>query len=55
VDAEVELTDWVANGSAMEVIAVVGIEEVCAVKATTVLVGGGVGKVIVIAEVDSLT
>ncbi|KAH9287536.1 hypothetical protein KI387_031653, partial [Taxus chinensis] len=50
VDVEVELTDWEANGSAMEVIAVVGIEEVCAVKVAAVLVGGGVGEVVVVAE-----
>ncbi|KAH9293629.1 hypothetical protein KI387_041167, partial [Taxus chinensis] len=55
VDAEVELMDWEANGSAVEVIAVVGIEEVCVVKATAVLVGGGVGEVVVVAEVDGLT
>ncbi|KAH9331494.1 hypothetical protein KI387_003602, partial [Taxus chinensis] len=55
VDVKVELMDWAANGSAMEVIAVVGMEEVCAVKAVVVLVGGGVGEVVVVAEVDGLT
>ncbi|KAH9327226.1 hypothetical protein KI387_007404, partial [Taxus chinensis] len=55
VEAEVELMDWAANGLSMEVIAVVGIVEVCVVKAVTVLVGGGVGEVVVVAEVDYLT
>ncbi|KAH9298532.1 hypothetical protein KI387_030214, partial [Taxus chinensis] len=54
VNAEVELMNWEANGSAMEVIVVVGMEEVCAVKAVAVLVGGGVGEVVVVVEVDGL-
>ncbi|KAH9327371.1 hypothetical protein KI387_007549, partial [Taxus chinensis] len=40
-NAEVELMDWEANESAMEVIVAVGMEEVCVVKTTAVLVGGG--------------
>ncbi|KAH9306972.1 hypothetical protein KI387_011376, partial [Taxus chinensis] len=55
VDAEVELMDWAANGSTVEVIVVVGIEEVCVVKVVVVLVGGGVGEVVVVEEVDNLT
>ncbi|KAH9325225.1 hypothetical protein KI387_005403, partial [Taxus chinensis] len=55
VDAKVELMDWVANGLSVEVIAVVGMEEVCAVKVVAVLVGGGVGEVVVVAEVDDVT
>ncbi|KAH9310553.1 hypothetical protein KI387_025588, partial [Taxus chinensis] len=54
VDAKVELIDWAANGSAMEVITVVGIEAVCVVKVAAVLVGGGVVEVVV-AEADGLT
>ncbi|KAH9311965.1 hypothetical protein KI387_027000, partial [Taxus chinensis] len=48
VDVEVVLMDWGANG-------VVGIEEVCVVEVVIVLVGGGVGEVVVGAEVDGLT
>ncbi|KAH9321560.1 hypothetical protein KI387_016199, partial [Taxus chinensis] len=55
VDAEVELIDWEANGLAVEVIVAVGMEEVCAVKAVVVLVGGGVGEAVLVAEVDGLT
>ncbi|KAH9300139.1 hypothetical protein KI387_011722, partial [Taxus chinensis] len=57
VNAEVVLMDWAANGSAMGVIEVVGMEEVRAVKATVVLVGVvvGVGEVVLAAEVDGLT
>ncbi|KAH9296196.1 hypothetical protein KI387_039784, partial [Taxus chinensis] len=54
VDAEVELMDWEADGSAMEVVATVGMEEVCVVEVATVLVSGGVDKVVVVAEVDAL-
>ena len=39
----------------MEVIAPVGVEEVCVVKEVVVLVGGGVGEVVVVTEVDGLT
>ena len=52
VNAVVLLMDWEANGSAVEVIAVVRMEEACAVKATVVLVGGGVGEVVLVMEVD---
>ncbi|KAH9300908.1 hypothetical protein KI387_012491, partial [Taxus chinensis] len=55
VDAEVGLMAWEANGSAVEVVAVVGMEEVCVVEAATVLVSGGVGEAVVVAEVDALT
>ncbi|KAH9332065.1 hypothetical protein KI387_004173, partial [Taxus chinensis] len=55
VDAEVELTDWEANGLAVEVIVAVGIEEVCVVKEAAILVGGGVGEAVVVVEVDGLT
>ncbi|KAH9327391.1 hypothetical protein KI387_007569, partial [Taxus chinensis] len=55
VDAEVELIDWEANGSAMEVIVVVGIEAVCVVKVAAILVGGGVGEAVLVVEVDGLT
>ncbi|KAH9331514.1 hypothetical protein KI387_003622, partial [Taxus chinensis] len=50
VDAEVELIDWEANGSVMEVIVVVGIEEACVAEVANVLVGGGVGEVVVVTE-----
>ncbi|KAH9324960.1 hypothetical protein KI387_005138, partial [Taxus chinensis] len=50
VNAEVELMDWEADGSAMEVMAVVGIEEVCVVEEAAVLVGGGVGEVVLVTE-----
>ncbi|KAH9300471.1 hypothetical protein KI387_012054, partial [Taxus chinensis] len=54
VDAEVELMDWEADGLAVEVVAVVGMEEACAVEVATVLVSGGVGEVVVVVEVDAL-
>ncbi|KAH9303389.1 hypothetical protein KI387_014972, partial [Taxus chinensis] len=55
VDAEVELMDWEADGSAVEVVVVVGMEEVCAVEVATVLVSRGVGEVVEVMEVDALT
>ncbi|KAH9313348.1 hypothetical protein KI387_028383, partial [Taxus chinensis] len=55
VDAEVELMDWEDDGAVVEVVAVVGIEEVCVVEVATILVTGGVGEVVVVAEVDTLT
>ncbi|KAH9313173.1 hypothetical protein KI387_028208, partial [Taxus chinensis] len=55
VDVEVVLMDWEAHGLVVEVIAAVGIEEVCVVKAAVVLVGRGVGEVVVVTEVDGLT
>ncbi|KAH9313815.1 hypothetical protein KI387_022442, partial [Taxus chinensis] len=54
VDAEVELKDWEANGTVLEVIVVVGIEEVCMAKVVTILVGKGVGESVLVAEVDGL-
>ncbi|KAH9306832.1 hypothetical protein KI387_011236, partial [Taxus chinensis] len=54
VDAEVDLMDRAANGSSMQVIKVVGIEEVCVVKVVVVLVGGGVGQVVLVVEVNGL-
>ncbi|KAH9301949.1 hypothetical protein KI387_013532, partial [Taxus chinensis] len=54
VDAEVELTDWEADGSAVEVMVVVGMEEVCAVEVAAILVSGGVGEEVTVAEVVSL-
>ncbi|KAH9331845.1 hypothetical protein KI387_003953, partial [Taxus chinensis] len=54
VDAEVELMDWEADGSTMEVMVAVGMEEVCAVEAVSVLVGGGVGEAVVVTKVDGL-
>ncbi|KAH9324228.1 hypothetical protein KI387_004406, partial [Taxus chinensis] len=54
VDVEVELTDWEVHGVVMEVMVVVGMEEVCMVEAKTILVGGGVGEVVVVIEVDNL-
>ncbi|KAH9302778.1 hypothetical protein KI387_014361, partial [Taxus chinensis] len=55
VDAEVELMDWEAYGLAVEVVAVVGMEEVCVVDVVTVLVSRDVGEVVVVTEVDILT
>ncbi|KAH9308116.1 hypothetical protein KI387_036027, partial [Taxus chinensis] len=54
VNVEVELTDWEVDGSAVEVMEVVGMEEVCVVEASVVLVSGGVGEEVVVVEVDSL-
>ncbi|KAH9294705.1 hypothetical protein KI387_038293, partial [Taxus chinensis] len=50
----VELMDWEADGSAVEVVAVVGREEACVVEVTTVLVNRDVGEVVVVVEVDAL-
>ncbi|KAH9309517.1 hypothetical protein KI387_037428, partial [Taxus chinensis] len=50
VDVEVELDDWEVDGSAMEVVAVVGMEEVCVVEVATAMVSRGVGKVVVVAK-----
>ncbi|KAH9320012.1 hypothetical protein KI387_021781, partial [Taxus chinensis] len=57
VDTEVVLTYWEANGSAVDVITTVGMEEVCEVKVAAILVGVGVGvgKVVLVVEVDNLT
>ncbi|KAH9328570.1 hypothetical protein KI387_000678, partial [Taxus chinensis] len=54
VDANVELTDWEADGSAVEVMVVVGMKEVCVVEAAVVLVGGGIGEEVSVVEVDGL-
>ncbi|KAH9300212.1 hypothetical protein KI387_011795, partial [Taxus chinensis] len=51
----VELTDWEANWSAVEVIVAVGMEVVCAVEVAAVLVGRGVGEAVLVVEVDGLT
>ncbi|KAH9327475.1 hypothetical protein KI387_007653, partial [Taxus chinensis] len=48
VDAEMELMDWEANGSAVELIVVVGMEEPCVVKVVAILVGGGVGEAVLV-------
>ncbi|KAH9317224.1 hypothetical protein KI387_018993, partial [Taxus chinensis] len=57
VDTEVVLIDWEANGSAMEIIIVVGMEEVHVGKAMAILVGVGVGvgEAVLVVEVDGLT
>ncbi|KAH9315911.1 hypothetical protein KI387_024538, partial [Taxus chinensis] len=54
VDAEVELMDWEADGSAVELMVVVGMKEVCEVEATAVLVSGGVGEEVAVVEVVGL-
>ncbi|KAH9289879.1 hypothetical protein KI387_033996, partial [Taxus chinensis] len=54
VDAEVELMDWETNGLAVEVVAVVGVEEAYAVEVVTVLVSRSVGEAVVVVEVDAL-
>ncbi|KAH9287580.1 hypothetical protein KI387_031697, partial [Taxus chinensis] len=54
VDAEVGLIDWEVDRSAVEVMTALGMEEVCVVEAVSVLVGGGVGEVVVVMEVDDL-
>ncbi|KAH9328631.1 hypothetical protein KI387_000739, partial [Taxus chinensis] len=50
VDAEVELKDWEVDGLAMEVMEMVRMEEVCVVEVVAILVGGGVGEAVVVAE-----
>ncbi|KAH9288778.1 hypothetical protein KI387_032895, partial [Taxus chinensis] len=40
--SEVELTDWEADDSAVEVVSAVGMEDVCVVEVVVVLVRGGV-------------
>ncbi|KAH9325472.1 hypothetical protein KI387_005650, partial [Taxus chinensis] len=54
VDVEVELMDWEADGLAVEVMAAVGMEEVCAVEVVAILVSGGVGEEVAVVEVDDL-
>ena len=49
-----ELTNWETNGLTVEVVAVVGMEDVGVVKVAAVLVRGGVGDVSVVMEVDAL-
>ncbi|KAH9298615.1 hypothetical protein KI387_030297, partial [Taxus chinensis] len=49
-----ELTDWETDGLAMEVVVVVGVEEVCVVEVATVLVRRSVDEAAVVAEVDAL-
>ncbi|KAH9306171.1 hypothetical protein KI387_010575, partial [Taxus chinensis] len=53
VNVEVELTDWESDGLVVEVVATVGMEEVCAVEVAIVLVSEGVGAVVVVEEVDA--
>ncbi|KAH9308115.1 hypothetical protein KI387_036026, partial [Taxus chinensis] len=50
VNEEVELMDWKADGSSVEVMAVVGMEEVCVVEATAILVSGGIGEEVAVLE-----
>ncbi|KAH9327507.1 hypothetical protein KI387_007685, partial [Taxus chinensis] len=50
VNEEVEIMGWEADGSDVEVVVAVGMEEVCVVEVSTVLVTGGVGEVIVVME-----
>ncbi|KAH9331834.1 hypothetical protein KI387_003942, partial [Taxus chinensis] len=54
VDVEVELMDWEADGLVVEVMAVVGMKEVCVVEVAAVLVGGGIGEEVAVVEVDGL-
>ncbi|KAH9294610.1 hypothetical protein KI387_038198, partial [Taxus chinensis] len=54
VGSEVELTDWEANGLAVEVMAVMGMEDVGAIEVAAALVGGGIGEEAVVLEVDDL-
>ncbi|KAH9301526.1 hypothetical protein KI387_013109, partial [Taxus chinensis] len=54
IDEKMGLMDWEANGLVMEVMAAIGMEEVCTVEVTTILVGGGVGEAVVVTEVDGL-
>ncbi|KAH9324553.1 hypothetical protein KI387_004731, partial [Taxus chinensis] len=50
VRSEVELTDWQADGLAMEVVAVVGMEDVGTVEVAAALMSGGVGEEVVVME-----
>ncbi|KAH9303703.1 hypothetical protein KI387_008107, partial [Taxus chinensis] len=50
VKSEVELIDLEADGSAVEVVAAVGMEEVCAVEVAVALVSGGGGEEVVVVE-----
>ncbi|KAH9313783.1 hypothetical protein KI387_022410, partial [Taxus chinensis] len=50
----VELTDWEADGLAMEVVAVVGMEDIGAVEVVVALVSGGVGEEEVVMDEDAL-
>ncbi|KAH9296890.1 hypothetical protein KI387_028572, partial [Taxus chinensis] len=52
--SEVELTNWEADGLAVEVVAAVGMEDVGVVKVAVALVRGGVGDMAVVVEVDAL-
>ncbi|KAH9287598.1 hypothetical protein KI387_031715, partial [Taxus chinensis] len=54
VGSEVELMNWEADGLAVEVVAVVGMEDVGVVKVAAALVRGGVGEEVVVVEVDAL-
>ncbi|KAH9298430.1 hypothetical protein KI387_030112, partial [Taxus chinensis] len=50
VNVEVDLMDWEADGLAMEVMAVVGMEEAFAVEVVMVLVSGGIDETMVVAK-----
>ncbi|KAH9328025.1 hypothetical protein KI387_000133, partial [Taxus chinensis] len=50
VDLGVEPTDWEANDSAVEVVAVVGIKDVGVVEVAVALVSGGVVEEAVVVE-----
>lgn len=54
VGSEVEPAHWVANESAMEVVASVGMEDLGVVEVAVALVSGGVGEEEVVMEVDAL-
>ncbi|KAH9297889.1 hypothetical protein KI387_029571, partial [Taxus chinensis] len=54
VDADVELMDWETDGLVVKVVVAVGVEEVRAVEAMTVLVSRSVGEAIAVVEVDAL-
>ncbi|KAH9306871.1 hypothetical protein KI387_011275, partial [Taxus chinensis] len=49
-----ELMNWEANGSVVEVVTVVGMEDVGVVKVAATLLRRGVGDVPVVVEVDAL-
>ncbi|KAH9323237.1 hypothetical protein KI387_017876, partial [Taxus chinensis] len=54
VDVEVEVIDWEADGLAMEVVAVVGMDDVGSVEVVAALASGGVGEAVMVMEVDTL-
>ncbi|KAH9324512.1 hypothetical protein KI387_004690, partial [Taxus chinensis] len=50
----VELSYWEVEGSIMEVVAVVGMEDLGVVEVAEALVSGGVGEEEVVMDVDAL-